>query len=253
MMNIVLRNSLFALKKNIKFSLKCFSSKPNPRRKEEAEEFLRDSWEKSDKKVVKKEKIEEIYTAEEMEAFHSQDKSIKIMEISEKNFKKINKYKKWALYFNLPLTVTIPILNEIYLSGWAETSWKANMVYHMLFAVDVMCFAGALGGLGGLKNVVILCNYLTKDRIVEFTKLDFRRRPYKVLYSPDELKRIPRSAFTPFLSLKRMDEKEDFSMSGIGKWNDIKLFNTIFPHPKQAEGEKTENKENKDEKKEETK
>jgi hypothetical protein len=218
------------------------SSNQNPKSKEKGRELLSDPWEGEEKTRGDprrgKVKKEETYTPEELENIHQEEKVIKIMEISERNFKKIKKYKTLALYFNLPLAIILPILNEFYLAEWSETSSKASLIYHLLFVVDVACFGGAVGGIHGLRNVVILCNYLTKERKVEFTKLDFLRRPYKIVYNPEDLKRVARNPYTPFLSLKHKSKKEDFSMSGIGKWFDVKLFNTIFPLPSQQSNKK---------------
>ena len=141
---------------------------------------------------------EEKYTEEEMDNIHKQDTAIKIMEISDKNYKKLIKYKRFALYLNLPLAIIIPIVNELYLAGLAETSSKMNLYYHLMFVIDVMCFGGAVGGIHGLRNVVIIANYLTKEKKIEFTKLNFQCKPYKIVHDPANLKRVIRNALTPF-------------------------------------------------------
>ena len=247
MMKNIIAKRVFTL--GIKFNKMNFCNMNQNKRKEAfKEDLMKEDWElnstRSNLKRNKKDKIEEIYTKEEMNSLHTENKIVKIMEISEKNFKKIRKYKSFALYFNLPLAIVLPILNEFYLSGWAETSSEANMIYHLLFVVDVMCFGGAVGGIYGLRNVVVLANYLTNEKKVQFTKLNFLKKPYIITCDPAEMNRVTRTPFTPFISLKNPKTKEDFSLSGIGKWYDVKLYNTLFPHPEQRR--KEENIENND-------
>jgi hypothetical protein len=254
MINTLVKKHLKSLQPINRFGFMRFSSSnQNPKRKEKGRELLSEPWEVDEKtrgdSIRGKVKKEETYTPEELENIHQEEKVIKIMEISEKNFKKIKKYKTLALFFNLPLAIFLPIVNEFYLAEWSETSSKASMIYHLLFVIDVACFGGAVGGIHGLRNVVVLCNYLTNERKVEFTKLDFLKRPYKVVYEPEELKRVSRTPFTPFLSLKHKNKNEDFSMSGIGKWSDIKLFNTIFPLPNQQSKKKKDSDDEESEKK----
>ena len=240
MNKIFITNQLKSILKINRLGLMRFSSSnQTPKPKEKNWNYLNDTDDMIPReRVNRNQKKEETYTTEELENIHREEKVIKIMEISEMNFKKMKKYKSYALYFNLPLAICLPILNEFYLSAWSETSAKASVIYHLLFVVDIACFGGAVGGLMGLRNIVILCNYITKDRKVEFTKLDFLKRPYKIIYDPEELKRVSRTPLTPFLSLKHKKKNEDFSMSGIGKWSDIKLFNTIFPLPKKETKQK---------------
>ena len=70
------------------------------------------------------------------------------------------------------------------------------------------------------------------DKVIEFKKLTIFNKVISKKVSIEQLKRVGRTALTPFRALKDKKTNEDFSMYSVANWHDYTLFNTLFPRPK---------------------
>ena len=151
---------------------------------------------------------------------------INIFEIATESYNKAKGAKKWSLYFNLPLSVTLTILSEFSLVN----SIKFKELSPVIFMMDYSLFIFALFTLNGLRNIVITCDYIIKDNSLVFTKLDYFNKPYNVTEKVEDLERVYDNIMTPFLSLRNKHTGNKYSMTGTGYFNDFKLYNFLFPH-----------------------
>ena len=80
------------------------------------------------------------------------------------------------------------------------------------------------------RHIVILLTYLPKTNQLVFSKLNTFCIRYDSVNEPNNLYRV-KYRFSPLIFLK--DKKSEyFSMTGIGKWYDDRLFNTLLPPKK---------------------
>jgi len=185
------------------------------------------------KKNKKSMSTEEYYNDEEFKKIIEGKDKLKIYEISNSAFKRIKMFKMTSIIFFLPMTLSIPIFNEYFIADLADSSIKFNFIYHLLFSLAGFCFGGSIIGIFGMRNIVILCNYLTKEKKFEMTKMTLSNRAYQThLQDPDNLIRWNRNIFTPFLSIKNKKTQEKFSMTNLGEWPDKKVYHTILPTKK---------------------
>lgn len=197
---------------------------------------LRRFSQKNEKPVEKKEteqkKLYELsYTPEEFQVINQKNEPVQIMEISNDNLKKFTRAKKLSIYFNLPISILLTGICEFcYPDLDALTSQQSKLYYAMLL-MDYFFFFNGVMVLSGLRNIVLLAKYLPTEKALEVTKMNIFCKKYTKIHKIEDLKRVPRSAVTPFVSLKNKKNNELLSMNGLGVWKDIKLYNTLFPIP----------------------
>jgi hypothetical protein len=215
------------------------------------EEELQNELKETDTEIETKLKREELiklynstYTQEELDKINSKDEDITLMEIKPQNLKQLLLAKRLSLFFNLPLSAFLTIYCEynlgIEVNNEDTTGTSNTKFYYFLFFVDYMLFLNGCVVLYGLRNIVLLAQYIPAERVIEFTKLSMFCKEYTKKIPIDELKRVSRSPITPFLALKNKKTNEDFSMFSVGIWRDITLFNTLFPKPKKERNPKRE-------------
>jgi hypothetical protein len=175
------------------------------------------------------------YTPEQLEEITKKGEEIQLMEIKPHNYKNLMLAKRISLFFNLPLSWFLTFFCEYNISNFDESSGKSLSTFYMLYFCDYLLFMNTFIILHGLRNIVLLATYIPTENIIEFKKLSLFNKIKTKKINVDELKRVQRSAMTPFKALKHKKTGEDFSMFSIGNWNDIALFNTLFPKPAQKE------------------
>lgn len=229
---ININKSIYKLNKlntysNPKISNKFFFS-------QKIKEELKKELEKTEEELKETKNKEEIrklfnssYNFEELNKINQSKEEIKIMEITDKNLKNIKIAKFICLYFNLPVSFLITYFLEFHLG---EAAIK-DKYYYILLALDYILFFNGALVLASLRNVVLAFKYLPITKEVEVTKLNIFNKEKISKYKIELLKRTPRSLLSPLISLKHKKTNEQFSMNGIGKWLDIKLYNSLFPTP----------------------
>ena len=192
----------------------------------------------TEQEIKEKEKREELikifnstYTPEQLEEINKKGEEVQLMEIKPQNYKYITLAKRICLFFNLPLSWFLTFFCEYNISHFDENSGKSLTTFYILYFCDYLLFMNTFIILHGLRNIVLLATYLPKDKQIEFKKLSLLNKIKTQKVNIDDLKRVQRSAMTPFKALKHKKTKEDYSMFSIGNWNDIALFNTLFPKP----------------------
>jgi hypothetical protein len=179
---------------------------------------------KPEERIISKK--DEKYTPEELDNINKKGDPVTIHEIEEKYKSNLLRIRKVSLYFNLPISFALFGINELFL-----TAANLAALSKLIFMFDYLFFLSGLLYLNGTKNIVIQAKYLPNEKAVEFTKFSFRSKPYVQKESIENLKRVGRSAHTPFASLKNHKTGDVYSMNGIPGWKDLKLFNTLFPAP----------------------
>ena len=158
---------------------------------------------------------------------------MKIVEINEQIIAKLVKFRKFSFFLGMPFSILIPLINEHFFSDLSEASWKYSIIYHFLFLFDSILLGSSCLGVFGLRNIVVLVNYLTKEKKLEMTKISLFGKKYKCqLQEPDNLLRWKRNFFNPFLSIKNKKTQECFSFNMLGEIKDKKLYYTVLPTKK---------------------
>ena len=221
------------------------SKHKKPKKKEEPEpttennvedtlETEKDKEIQTEADIEKARKLKEMMatlTAEEFEAIQQSTAEHTIMEIKEKNRKFLIRAKTIALYVNLPLSVALVYVLEYSFGEIAEADIKKLVLYYIVMLADYFLFFNGVLILTALRNFVKIAKYIPKDKTMEFTKLNWLCKEYIVKEKAENLKRMPRMPFSPFVSLRSKKTNVEYSMNGIGDWRNIKLYNTLFPIP----------------------
>jgi hypothetical protein len=202
--------------------------------KSEVQKELEETPEERLKRIELEEKkkfLQATYTQEELDALNQKGEEVVIMEIKPQNKKKLLLAKKLSLYLNIPMSILIMVLIDYGFGDVTDMNPKKRPLYYAALTLDYMFFLNGIAIMAGLRNMVLLAKYIPKEKVVEFTKLNFFSKPYKIIEKVDELKRIGGGSnkLTPFLSLKNRISNNMYSMNGIGEWKDRKLFNALFP------------------------
>lgn len=175
------------------------------------------------------------YTPEQLEEIKKKGEEVQLMEIKPQNYKYLMLAKRISLFFNLPLSWFLTFFCEYNISNFDENSGKSLTTFYILYFCDYLLFMNTFIILHGLRNIVLLATYIPSENSIEFKKLSLFNKIKTKKINIDQLKRAQRSAMTPFKALKNKKTGEDFSMFSIGNWNDIALFNSLFPKPAQKE------------------
>jgi len=194
----------------------------------------------SEKELAKQKRLKEMMatlTEEEFLAIQETNKEYIIMEIKAKNYNYLLRAKRIALIINLPLSVILAFSLENIFGEIPEADITKLVAYYLTIIFDYFLFFNGVFILTGLRNFVLLAKYLPKDKMMEFTKLNWYCKKYTVKESAENLRRMPRMPFTPFVSL-RSKKNQEFSMNGIADWKNIKLYNYLFPIPQKIKRKK---------------
>jgi hypothetical protein len=104
-------------------------------------------------------------------------------------------------------------------------------MYYGLMITDYILFVNGVLILNAISNVCRSAKYLPKENIIEFVRFNLLNKTYIVKEKVENVKRINSGPFSPFNSLKSKDTNNTYALKGINIWNDIKLFNYLFPMP----------------------
>lgn len=209
--------------------------------REELEKELKETDEEINNKLKREELIKiynSNYTQEQLEEINKKGEEVQLMEIKPENYKYLLLAKRISLFFNIPLSILLTYICETNISNFDEESGKKLGTYYFLYFCDYLLCMNTLVVLHGLRNIVLLATYIPKDSVIEFKKLTLLNKIKTKQVKVEDLKRMARSPMTPFKALRDKKSGEDFSMFSIGNWNDIALFNTLFPKPKKVVKEK---------------
>jgi hypothetical protein len=192
----------------------------------------------TDKEIEEKLKQEELikifnstYTPEQLEEINKKGEEVQLMQIKPKHHKFLLLAKRICLFINIPLSICMTATCEYNISHFDETSGKKLSTYYFLYLCDYLLCMNTIIVLHGLRNIVLLATYIPKEGVIEFKKLSRLNNILTSKVNIDMLKRVQRSAMTPYKALKNTKTGEGYSMFSIGNWNDIALFNTLFPKP----------------------
>lgn len=178
-----------------------------------------------------KQQLASAYTPEELDKIIEKGDEVVLMEIKEKYNKYLKLAKRLSVFVNLPLSFALMGYCHFGFENLAEVDSSTKIFHHILFLLDYLFFLNGLSILYGCRNIVTFSKFIPKDKTIEFTKLNFFAKPYKVVHKIEDLKRATRSMITPFVSLKNIKTNHLFSLHGVAEWKDIKLFNALFPRP----------------------
>jgi hypothetical protein len=218
----------------------------------DSEKAIRDELDEelkeTDEEIKNKQNREELikifnstYTEEQLAEINKKGEDVQLMEIKPHNYKYLLLAKRISLFFNIPLSIFLTYICETNISNFDEESGKKLATYYFLYFCDYLIFMNTLVVLHGLRNIVLLATYIPKEGVIEFKKLNLINQIKTKKVKIEDLKRMARSPMTPFKALRNKKTREDFSMFSIGNWNDIALFNTLFPKPKKVTKENIKN------------
>ena len=144
--------------------------------------------------------------------------------MSEENFKRIKKikWKSTRLYF--PLVIFLSLVKEFGLFVKLTSNGKI-----LVTVLDVSLVTYVVMAVYATRNFVKRCYYNFEDKTFEFYKLNMFCKEYLITKKVEELHPTKKNPFTPFLTLETKNKKDLFSMTGLGEYNDYKLFGYMFP------------------------
>lgn len=226
--------------KLIKIKSFLFTENQNAKEKKTSEfdKHIKKEIEKADKEREKQKKIEEwkklknsIYTKEEFLNVTKDKEEIILIEISDKNRKKLKFFKNMCLFFNIPVSLFITFFIDSILPTYVPGNKKHVALWYGLMATDYILFVNGVLILSALANICLNAKYLPKENMMEFTKLNILNKPFIVKEKVEIIKRTNAGLFSPFNSLKSKATNQVYALKGIGEWKDIKLYNYLFPFP----------------------
>ncbi len=225
--NLLIKNNFFPISK---FS---FTKKTS-----EYEEQIKKELEKSDKERSREKRVEEwkkikdaSYTKEEFEKHIEGKDEILLIEISDANKKKLFFAKYFCVFFNIPVSLFITFFIDSILPTYIPGNRKHAAMYYGLMITDYILFVNGVLILNAISNVCLNAKYLPKENIIQFVRFNLLNKSYIVKEKVEDVKRIGSGPFSPFNSLKSKATNNTYALKGINIWNDIKLFNYLFPIP----------------------
>jgi hypothetical protein len=193
---------------------------------------------KADKERERQIKIEEwkklknsTYTKDEFENAIKNKDEIVLIEISDKNIKKLKFFKNMCLFFNIPVSLCITFFIDSILPTYVPGNKKHAALWYGLMATDYILFVNGVLILSALANICLNAKYLPKENLMEFTKFNILNKPFVVKEKVETIKRTNAGVFSPFSSLKSKATNQIYALKGIGEWKDIKLYNYLFLLP----------------------
>jgi hypothetical protein len=167
------------------------------------------------------------YTKEEVEKLIEINDKIKLMELSDN---KLNKYilaKRFSLFVGIPVSILISLFFNTDLSQIENT--KIISFESLILLLDYALFIGGCSTLFALRNVVIVANYIPKQQMVEFIRLNLFSKQVRHSIPINEIQRVKQSHKAAYKVLKNKKTLDEYSMLSKDKFFDIKLYNTLFP------------------------
>ena len=166
------------------------------------------------------------YTDQEIRKMRNSENvsSIKIMEIKPMLYQKLVALKLVGLSSFLLGSLNF-ILRELYIE---YTSSYSDLTF---FFLNSALLCAGISTFIFPRHIVILLEYIPKDNKLIFTKLNQLCMKITSINDPDSLARV-KYKYSPLIFLRNKYSIEYFSMTGIVKWYDDKLFNTLIPQRK---------------------
>ena len=152
-----------------------------------------------------------------------------VFQMKDKNKGYFQTLKKIALYFNIPFSLIALYVGEVYFAEMMSTTLKGKVLFGFCVILDYTLLVNALLVLFGMRGFIGRCVFLPKENALKMTKFTITGKEYDVIKKKEELSRVMRTPLSPFLTFKDKKTNEIFSMYGLGKWENHKLFNYLYP------------------------
>ena len=180
---------------------------------------------------IEKEKLKfkEKLTEEEFKQFCVSDSEEIIFHMKARNKASFQILKRVALYFNIPFSVIALYIGEVYFAEMMNATLQGKLLLGFCVILDYTLLVKSLIVLFGMRGFVSRCVYLPKDNALKLTKFKMNGKEYDIVKKKEDLTRIHRTVFSPFLTFRDKQTKEIFSMYGLGVWENHKLFNYLYP------------------------
>ena len=208
-------------------NMKYFSKKTKKKFDQKKEKEISDDYYEEDNVPT--------YTDNELKLLKKSDNltEIKIMEIKPELYTKL-----MALKISGLISLFVGCLN-IFIRESFENSFLQCFSDTQFFILNSILLYFGIGSIYLQRHIVILLTYFPKENILTFTKLNTFLIKKTSHNDPDNLARV-KYKYSPLIFLRNKNTIEYFSMTGIGKWYEEKLFNTLIPARKVVKKKKKE-------------